>query len=126
MTDSTQEPTDLDFEKMQAVRQIAASIGSHQPVKRDGLPGSTCRNDVCAAQGTIFLTRGDIYRHQSTVAVNDLLHFLRFDREIDLADSGVAKADMEQDFTYSALTDLLDATPAGRSYAERTARICIQ
>lgn len=124
MTSETDEPSDLDFEKMQAVRQIAASIGAHQMVKRDGLPGSTCRNPVCAEKGTIFLTRGDIYRHQSVVAVNDFLAFLRFDREMDLADEGVPKADMEQDFTYSALTDLLDATPAGRSYAERTARIC--
>lgn len=124
MTHESEEPSDLDLEKMQAVRQIAASIGAHQMVKRDGLPGSTCRNPVCAEKGTIFLTRAQMYQHQSVVAVNDFLAFLRFDREIDLADEGVARADMDQDFTYSALTDLLDATPAGRSYAERTARIC--
>lgn len=124
MTHESEEPSDLDLEKMQAVRQIASSIGAHQMVKRDGLPGSTCRNAVCAEKGTIFLTRAQIYQHQSIVAVNDFLSFLRFDREMDLTDEGVAKTDMEQDFTYSVLTDLLDATPAGRSYAERTARAC--
>lgn len=124
MTHESEEPSDLDFEKMQAVRQIASSIGAHQMVKRDGLPGSTCRNAVCSEQGTIFLTRAQMYQHQSVVAVNDFLSFLRFDREIDLTDEGVAPEDMEQDFTYSVLTDLLDAIPAGRSYAERTARIC--
>lgn len=123
MTDSFQEDSDLDFEKMQAIRRIADSIGGHQMVKREGLPGSTCRNHVCAEKGTIFLTRGDIYRHQSSVAVNDLLSFLRSEREYDLADAGVSDEAMEEDFTFSALTDLLDATPAGRSYADRKARI---
>lgn len=122
MTDSTQEPSELDEQKMQAVRQIASSIGSHQPVKREGLPGHTCRDRVCAEQGTIFLTRADFYRHQSLVAVNDLISFLRFDRIMDLEENDVPTEDMEDDFTFSLLTDLLDATPAGRSYADRSAR----
>jgi hypothetical protein len=116
------EPSELDEQKLAAIRKIAESIGSHQPVKRDGLPGLACRNHVCAAQGTIFVTRGDLYRHQSSVAVNDLLSALRFDREFDLADEGATDADMEKDFTFSVLTDLLDAEPAGRSYADRRAR----
>ena len=123
MTDSTQEPSELDEQKMRAVRQIATSIGSHQPVKREGLPGFTCRDRVCAEKGTIFLTRAQLYGHQSAVAVNDLIAHLRFDRELDLADEGVSKDAMDADFTHSLLTDILDATPAGRSYAERSARI---
>lgn len=114
--------TDLDMQKTDAVTKIAESIGSHQPVKREGLPGSTCRNHVCAAQGTILLTRADIHRHQSVVAVNDLLSALRFDREMDLDEDGTSGQDFEDDFTYSLLTDLLDASPAGRSYADRIAR----
>ncbi|QOD06047.1 hypothetical protein [Pseudarthrobacter sp. BIM B-2242] len=125
MTESTHEPSELDEQKMLAVRQIAGSIGSHQPVKREGLPGHTCRDRVCAEKGTLFLTRGDFYRHQSVVAVNDLIAYLRFDRELDLADEGVTKDAMDTDFTHSLLTDILDATPAGRSYAERAARISI-
>jgi len=114
--------TDIDMQKTEAVTRIAASIGGHQPVKREGLPGSTCRNMVCAAQGTILLTLGDIHRHQAVVAVNDLLSTLRFDREIDLDEVGVSSEEMEDDFTFGLLTDLLDASPAGRSYADRIAR----
>lgn len=118
----TTDPTELDEQKQSAVRRIADSIGSHQPVKRDGLPGWTCRNHVCAGKGTIFVTRKNLYDHQSIVAVNDLLSSLRFSRGYDLEDAGVKEAALEEDFTYSVLTDLLDATPAGRSYADRRAR----
>jgi hypothetical protein len=113
---------DLDIEKTDAVRNIANSIGSHQPVKRDGLPGFTCRNRVCASKGTILLTLGEIHNHQSVVAVNDLLSSLRFDRIMDLEEADVPIDAMEDDFTFSVLTDILDATPAGRSYADREAR----
>lgn len=118
----TSEPSQLDVQKQDAVRRLAESIGSHQPVKREDGPGWTCRNLICAGKGIIFLTLGDRYRHQSVVAVNDLLSGLRFGREIDLGEEGVSGQDMEADFTYSLLTDLLDAAPAGRSYAERTSR----
>lgn len=114
--------TDLDIQKTEAVTRIAESIGSHQPVKREGLPGSACRNHVCAAQGTILLTRADIHRHQAVVAVNDLLSGLRFDREFDLGEEGLSDEEIEGDFTFELLTDLLDASPTGRSYADRSAR----
>ncbi|ACL42218.1 hypothetical protein Achl_4267 (plasmid) [Pseudarthrobacter chlorophenolicus A6] len=118
----TSEPSELDVQKQDAVRRIAESIGSHQAVRREDGPGWTCRNVLCASKGLVLLTLGDRYRHQSIVAVNDLLSTLRFDREIDLSEDGVPEDKMDADFTYSLLTDLLDAAPAGRSYAERMAR----
>jgi hypothetical protein len=116
------EPTPLDEQKQSAIRCISDSIGKHQFVKRDGLPGFTCRNHICAAQGTIFLTLKNCYDHQAIVVANDLLSSLRFDRGWDLRDAGVVEEDMDEDFTYSVLTDILDAEPAGRSYADRRAR----
>lgn len=118
----TSELSDLDEQKLGAIRRIAESIGRHQPVEREGLPGATCRNRVCAQKGTIFLTRADIHRHQAMVGVNDLLGSLRFDRILDLEEADVPVDAMEDDFTFSALTDLLDAVPEGRSYADRRAR----
>jgi hypothetical protein len=118
----TSELNELDEQKLSAIRRIAESIGRHQPVERDGLPGATCRNRVCAEKGIIFLTRADIHRHQAMVAVNDLLGSLRFDRILDLEEADVPVEEMEDDFTFSALTDLLDAVPEGRSYADRRAR----
>lgn len=119
---TSSELNELDEQKLSAIRRIAESIGGHQPVEREGLPGATCRNRVCASKGTLFLTRADIHRHQAMVAVNDLLGSLRFDRILDLEESGVPVDAMEDDFTFSALTDLLDAVPEGRSYADRSAR----
>lgn len=116
------EPTELDEQKTTAVRTISDSIGKHQFVKREGFLGFTCRDHVCASKGTVFLTLKDRYDHQAIVAVNDLLSSLRWDRGWDLEDQGVAEADLEKDFTYSVLTDILDAAPAGRSYADRRAR----
>lgn len=116
------EPNDLDEQKTSAVHRISDSIGQHQPVKREGLPGWNCRNHICAEKGIIFVTRKSLHDHQAIVAVNDLLSSLRFEREYDLEDAGVAETDLEKDFTYSALTDILDAAPAGRSYADRRAR----
>lgn len=118
----TTEPSELDEQKTSAVRRISESISSHQPVKRADLPGWNCRNHICAEKGIIFVTRKSLHDHQAIVAVNDLLSFLRFDRGWDLEDQGVEEADREKDFTYSVLTDLLDAAPAGRSYADRRAR----
>lgn len=116
------EPTELDEQKQSAVRTISDSIGKHQFVKREGFLGFTCRDHVCASKGTVFLTLKDRYDHQAIVAVNDLLSSLRWDRGYELEDEGVAEADLDEDFTYSLLTDILDATPAGRSYADRMAR----
>jgi hypothetical protein len=117
----TTEPTPLDEQKQSAIRSISDSIGKHQFVKREGI-GFTCRDHVCASKGTIFLTLKDRYDHQALVAVNDLLSSLRWDRGYDLEDAGVPEEDREKDFTYSLLTDILDAVPAGRSYADRRAR----
>lgn len=118
----TSELNELDEQKLSAIRRIAETIGRHQPVEREGLPGATCRNRVCASKGTVFLTRADIHNHQAMVAVNDLLGSLRFDRILDLEEADVPVDAMEDDFTFSALTDLLDAVPEGRSYADRKSR----
>lgn len=118
----TTEPNEVDEQKQSAVRRISDSISSHQPVKRADLPGWNCRNHVCAEKGIVFVTRKNLHDHQAIVAVNDLLSSLRFDRGYDLGDEGVEEADLEKDFAYSVLTDILDAAPAGRSYADRRAR----
>ncbi len=118
----TSDENELDQQKRDAVRLIADSIGRHRPVRREGLPGSTCSNAVCAATGVIFLTRAAVAGHQAVVAVNDYLASLRFTREGELDEQGTAPGAMEDDFTFSLLTDLLDAHPAGRTYAERMAR----
>lgn len=118
----TTEPNELDEQKTAAVHRISDSIGQHQPVKREGLPGWNCRNHICAEKGIIFVTRKSLHDHQAIVAVNDLFSSLRFERGYELGDEGAAEADLDKDFTYSLLTDILDATPAGRSYADRRAR----
>jgi hypothetical protein len=116
------EPTPLDEQKTAAIRSISDSIGTHQFVKREEGLGYTCRNRVCADNGTIFLTLKNRYDHQAIVAVNDLLSSLRWSRGYDLHDEDVPEDDFEKDFIYSLLTDILDAEPAGRSYADRRAR----
>ncbi|WP_427019332.1 hypothetical protein ACQCSX_22510 (plasmid) [Pseudarthrobacter sp. P1] len=71
-----------------ALDSIVRSIASHQPVKREGQVGSTCRNPFC--RGVIFLTLNDRYRHQAVVLANDL------DNERDFALTCV-RADAEED-----------------------------
>jgi hypothetical protein len=72
--------------RMRALERIARSLSEHQPVRREGGVGSTCRNLAC--KEVIFLTLNDRYSHQAVVLVNDLqadldwcLQILREDAE---------------------------------------------
>lgn len=62
--------TDDYTPRARALDRIARSLAEHQPVKREGAVGSTCRNRAC--NGVIFVTLNDRYNHQAVVLANDL------------------------------------------------------
>lgn len=92
-----------------ALDRISRSIAEHQPVRREGAVGSTCRNPLC--NGVIFLTIKDRYNHQAVVLANDLQRDRDFYMEMLREEAHEEGREFTPDDLAGVLSDFLILAP---------------